>query len=176
MINIYMQYKTGLGKDSHKFLKKLDPKKPLVIGGVIIPNLPGFQAHSDGDCLYHAVFNAVSSALGGGSIGKYFPDTSPEEKNKNSRKYLEDIFNKLKKQKYKINNLSISVEAKFPKIDLIAEEIKKNLANIFKIKISQIGITATTGEEASPWGKGLGVEVLASVLITKNANNPKSSR
>lgn len=75
-----MKYRIGLGKDSHRFLTDEDlasnpeaAKKPLIIGGVHIPDQRPFKAHSDGDVLYHAVFNALSSSLGMSSIGHYFP-------------------------------------------------------------------------------------------------------
>lgn len=155
-----------MGKDSHKFAKKSDSKKRLIIGGVQIDDLPPFIARSDGDVLYHALFNAISSALGLGSIGSFFPSANIQEKNKTSRIYLGFIKTKLEDKQYKIANISISVECQKPKIDKISAKIKKNIATIFDIEEDLIGITATTGEGMTPWGKGEGVEVLSTILIT----------
>ena len=41
------------------------------------------------------------------------------------------------------------------------------LAEALSLDQSQIGITATSGEQTSPWGQGLGVEVTAIVLLEK---------
>ena len=160
-------HKIGIGKDSHKFLKN-KTSKFLIIGGVVVDGLPAFEAHSDGDVLYHSLFNAISSALGKKSIGFYFPNTSQEEKNQDSRVYLEKAKSFLTQEKYAISNISIVIECAKPNISKIEDKIKKNIAQIFNIQESQIGITATTGEGVTPWGSGMGVEVIASILISKS--------
>ena len=166
MLCVMCSMKIGLGKDSHKFLK-IKTDKPLIIGGVKINNLPAFDAHSDGDVLYHSLFNAISSALGKKSIGFYFPNNASKEKNQNSRTYLEKAKSFLADEKHTINNISIAIECAKPNIDKIEDEIKNNLAQILDIAETQIGITATTGEGATPWGKGQGVEV-TSIISIKN--------
>lgn len=159
--------KIGLGKDSHKFLKA-KTNKPLVVGGVKISGLPAFKSHSDGDVLYHSLFNAISSALGKKSIGFYFPNNSAANKNQDSSIFLKKAKLFLAQENYKINNISIVVECAKPNIDKIADAIKKNIAKIFNIKTSQIGITATTGEGCTAWGRGLGVEVTTTVLLIQS--------
>ena len=62
----------GFGYDSHVFT---DAAKPLVLGGVLIPDSPGLKAHSDGDVLIHAVIDALFGAAALGDIGSHFPDT-----------------------------------------------------------------------------------------------------
>lgn len=47
---------------------------------------------------------------------------------------------------YPIEHISISIEAKVPKISPKIEELRKNIAKILKVKENQVGITATTGE------------------------------
>jgi len=178
--------KIGIGKDSHKFLKN-KTEKPLIIGGVKIDDLAAFDAHSDGDVLCHSLFNAISSALGKKSIGFYFPNTSQKDKvrhkgiindevrdgglgqkDQNSRVYLEKAKSFLEQENYNINNISIAIECAKPNIDKIENKIKKNIAQIFNIKTSEIGIAATTGEGATPWGKGEGVEVISIISIKNN--------
>jgi len=50
----------GLGLDSHKFT---NIPKPLILGGVLIPNEQGLEANSDGDVILHSLFNAFSQAI-----------------------------------------------------------------------------------------------------------------
>src|SRR3989344_4711468 len=57
----------GIGQDSHKFTKN----KPLIIGGINISGKNGFEANSDGDVVLHALFNALSTAIGFKSLGFY---------------------------------------------------------------------------------------------------------
>ena len=52
--------KVGIGQDSHKFLKEKGDKV-CVIGGVEFSDVPGLDADSDGDVVYHAICNAITS-------------------------------------------------------------------------------------------------------------------
>ena len=54
-----MKVKTGLGQDSHKFENNLE--KPLILAGVLFPDERGLAANSDGDVIFHALTNAISS-------------------------------------------------------------------------------------------------------------------
>jgi 2-C-methyl-D-erythritol 2,4-cyclodiphosphate synthase len=164
-----MSFRIGLGKDSHRFAKESPGSKTLIIGGVEFPGHPAFVAHSDGDVLYHAVFNAIASALGLHSIGHYFPNSAEREAGRNSAEYLEYARSLCEESNYRLANLSLTVECREPKIDQAAAAMKSNLARILGIGPDQIGITATSGENASVWGQGLGVEVTATVLVQNTA-------
>ncbi len=58
-----MKFRTGIGQDSHRFLPP-GSSKPCVIGGLIFDDAPGFMANSDGDIVFHAICNAISSLTG----------------------------------------------------------------------------------------------------------------
>lgn len=156
-----MNHQIGIGQDSHKFIKN----KPLILGGVKIPNHSGLLGDSDGDAVLHALCNSISSALGQGSLGGYATPLCKEKKITNSVEYLKVVFEKAKKNNFKINNISISIEAKTPKIDKYSEQMKSAISKILKIKTDQIGITATTGEGLTAFGKGQGVAVIAIVML-----------
>ncbi|MCB9030205.1 MAG: 2-C-methyl-D-erythritol 2,4-cyclodiphosphate synthase [Deltaproteobacteria bacterium] len=164
-----MNLKIGLGKDSHRFVTDEElsefQDKRLLLGQVLVEGMRCFKAHSDGDVIYHAVFNALASGLGLKSIGHYFPDTDSANKEKDSRAFLSKARELVEQHGYEINNLAIVIECKAPKIDPISDQIKENLANDLGIESSDISITATTGEGMTPWGQGLGVEVTCSVLL-----------
>lgn len=156
-----MKYRIGIGQDSHKFIAN----KPLVLGGVNIPDHPGLLANSDGDAILHALCNAISSAIGRGSLGTYADKLCLEEKIIDSKEYLKAVFKSLKKNNFKINNISISIEAKTPKIELYSSAMKDAIAKILEIKKTQIGITATTGEALTAFGRGEGVAVIAVATV-----------
>src|SRR3989344_3750339 len=59
----------GIGQDSHKFSD--NKNKKLVLGGIKIEKETGLEANSDGDVILHALFNALSTAIGMKSIGFY---------------------------------------------------------------------------------------------------------
>ncbi len=158
--------RTGIGQDSHRFLEKFDAKKPVVLGGVIVDRTKSIDANSDGDVILHALFNAISSAIGGKSLG-YYADDLFKKGIADSSKYLGIIIKEMHKLGYEINNISISIEAKYPKIDMNSDKIIKNLSTILKIDKSCIGLTATSGEGLTGSGRGEGIACMCVVSLRK---------
>ncbi|MDO8538122.1 MAG: 2-C-methyl-D-erythritol 2,4-cyclodiphosphate synthase [archaeon] len=159
-------FRTGFGLDSHKFEEK--KTKPLILGGIVVEFEKSLQAHSDGDVVLHSIFNAISSALGGRSIGFYHPDKIAEKENTPSHLYLETVKKMLKEKNFEIANLSIMIECREPKIESIADKMKTSIAKHLNISEEQIAILATSGEELSAFGKGEGIQVYSTVLIEKS--------
>jgi 2-C-methyl-D-erythritol 4-phosphate cytidylyltransferase/2-C-methyl-D-erythritol 4-phosphate cytidylyltransferase/2-C-methyl-D-erythritol 2,4-cyclodiphosphate synthase len=157
-------FRVGIGQDSHMFEVS---KKGLFLGGVSLPNEPKLKANSDGDVILHAIFNAISQAIGENSIG-FYADVECEKGIKDSKKYLEPLLKKMEKQGFEINSLGIMVECKNPKIDPLVPKIKKSLKEIFNIPSQRIGITATSGEECTVFGEGLGMQCFAIVSLKKS--------
>jgi len=153
---------TGIGEDSHCF----DETGTMILVGVEINELPKLKANSDGDLILHAIFNAISSALGEYSIG-ITADPLAEQGIIDSKIYLDLILDTVRDKGFKINNLSISIEALVPKIDPIVDQMKDSLAKILDIDVSRIGITATSGEGLTSFGKGEGVKCTCVVSLLR---------
>ncbi len=154
--------KVGIGQDSHKFTDKKNKK--LVLGGFKIENEIGFEANSDGDVILHALFNALSTAIGSKSLG-FYADRMYKKGITDSKKYLEFILNKVEERNYKISNVAIMLEGKKPNIDKHIDKIKSSLSKILKIKKENIGIAATSGDELTEFGKGKGMQCFVVVAI-----------
>lgn len=131
----------GVGQDSHEF----SDTGFLTLGGTTLKDFPKLKAASDGDVILHAIFNAVSSTLGEGSIGQT-ADKMHAKGVKDSRKYLDVTLREMQNRGYEIGNISISLTCKKPKVDKIEKSLKKRLGEILNIKTTLIGITATSGE------------------------------
>ncbi|OGD62289.1 2-C-methyl-D-erythritol 2,4-cyclodiphosphate synthase [Candidatus Beckwithbacteria bacterium RBG_13_42_9] len=153
-------FRIGLGQDSHIFSSL---PKPLFLGGVKIGSSGGLEANSDGDVILHALANAVSSAIGGDSLGTWADDLC-QKGIKESKIYVLEVVKKMVQLHWHIVNISISVEALKPRLSLAEiAQIKKSLAELLNLEINQIGITFTSGEGS--FGKGEGIQVLAAVLL-----------
>ena len=155
-----VNFRIGIGEDSHKFVSGR-VSKDLVLGGVIIKGEKGLVANSDGDVLTHALCNAFLSALGKGSFSQV-ADRLYKKGEKKSVKYLGEI---LKENIFSIENVSISLEAKSPKLEHRFPEIKESLSSVLKITGDRIGITATSGEGLTDFGRGRGIAVRVVVMI-----------
>jgi len=154
-------FKVGLGKDTHKFEKG----KKLILCGVEISDSDGLKANSDGDVMIHALCNALSSAIGGGSLST-FADPLFEQGILDSTEYLKAVLEKIEKE-YKINNISIAVEASKPKLEPFFDQMKTNIAGLLSIDKDAVGITATSGEGLTAFGRGEGISAIAVVCIEK---------
>lgn len=159
--------RVGLGQDSHRF-STVKKDRALVLGGVEVDTKGGFEANSDGDIILHSLCNALSSAIGGDSLSTW-ADEMNKRGVKDSVCYLEHIFNKIVALKYSVVNISVSVEAKKPylKIEII-NQIKIKIASLLRIKVDQVGLTFTSGEGLTAFGRGEGMQALAIVSILKH--------
>lgn len=155
-------FRIGIGQDSHKFASNKGRK--LVLGGCTIPNEIGLDADSDGDVVLHALFNAISSAIGERSIG-YYSDKMCKDGITDSREYLKVILGKLSQKNYKIGNVSIMVEAQKPRLEKHTDKIKKSLSRILDLDRSDIGIAYTSGEGMTSFGQGKGMQCFVVVTI-----------
>ena len=153
-------FRIGFGQDSHQFFKN----KKLVLGGCTITNETGLEADSDGDVILHALFNAISSAIGGRSLDYY---AGPMCRNgiTDSKEYLKVILRKLKEKTFRINNASISIEAARPKLEQHTDKIKNSLSKILNLNKENIGITYTSGDELTSFGQGKGMQCFVVVTV-----------
>ena len=154
----------GFGMDSHRFVK--EEEKKLVIGGIEITGEKGFNANSDGDVILHALFNAISQGLGEKSISHYADDMC-EKGIKDSKEYLKVILKIMEERGYSIGNIGLMLEGKKPNISDNEEKIKESLVQILGIDEEKIGITATSGEELSAFGKGFGMQCFCVVTLNR---------
>jgi 2-C-methyl-D-erythritol 2,4-cyclodiphosphate synthase len=164
---------SAIGQDSHRF----EPEgslKPLVLGGLIItdPNTPGLSGNSDADVVLHAVTNAVSGISGVNVLGKISDDLCLNQGITDSRAYLEKALETLAIDKWELTHVSISIEAKRPRLSPYIPEIKRSIASILSLKEENIGITATTGEGLTDFGRGLGIQAFAVVSAVRAVSAP----
>lgn len=155
-------FRIGFGHDSHKFSQSRNRK--LVLGGYTVPNEIGLEANSDGDLILHALFNAISSAIGLKSLGNY-ADSMLEKGVTDSREYLKVILDKLNQKNMKINNVSISIEARKPRLDNCTDKIIESLSKTLDLEKDRIGITCTSGEGLTAFGRGEGMQCFVVVSI-----------
>ena len=162
-----MDIRIGNGFDAHKFSSELEKDASIILGGVSIPFEKKLEAHSDGDVVLHALCDAILGALAKGDIGKHFPDTSDEYENVDSRILLRHVVVLMKADDYKIQNIDITIIAQAPKMAPHILTMRKNIAADLQTDKSNVNVKATTTEGLGFTGRGEGIAVQASVLLTK---------
>jgi 2-C-methyl-D-erythritol 2,4-cyclodiphosphate synthase len=61
--------------------------------------------------------------------------------------------------------VGFQLEGATPQIDPIAPQLKKRLSELLTIDSTDIGITATTGEDLTAFGRGEGLQCFATVTL-----------
>lgn len=152
----------GLGYDIHPLIEG----RPFILGGIHIPFPKGPKGHSDGDCLFHALTDAILGALGLGDIGHYFPDTDPRWKDADSSIFLEEAARLLQEKKMKIENIDANLHAEAPKLAPHLNLMKERLAEFLKISKDQINLKAKRGEGLDAVGRGEAVAAQTIILLS----------
>lgn len=162
-------FRIGIGQDSHKFVAQND-KKPLILGGVVVHGETGLKGDSDSDAFLHALFNALSSAVGKESLGFYADPLRLEKGIIDGQEYLKIALELVNQAGFKVNNISLTVETKKPRFpQQLTSKIREKIGSLCKVSASCVGITATSGDGLTTFAKGEGMQVFAIVsLISKD--------
>ncbi len=134
--------RVGFGFDSHRLVDG----RPLILGAVEIDSARGLAGHSDGDCLLHAVCDAVLGTMGGGDIGELFPDTDPKWKDAASSTFLSTVAKTLAERGLTVSNIDTTVIAQEPVITPHKKAMVEKIASILKISPERINVKAKRPE------------------------------
>ncbi len=155
-----MKVRTGIGQDSHRFLN-VESSKRCIIAGCAFESVPGFNANSDGDVVYHAICNAITSLTGVLILGGLADDLCLKHGITDSEVYLVEAMKTLGKQQ--VTHVAITIEAKRPHFKKHLEKMRQNIARVMRLELTDVGLTATTGEGLTDFGCGDGVQAFAIV-------------
>lgn len=145
--------RVGFGYDVHPLISG----RKIILGGEVIPYQKGLDGHSDADVLIHSLIDALLGAAGEGDIGQHFPDNDEKYKNISSLKLLKNTYEILKRKKFTINNIDVSVVLEEPRIAPFIMSMKNNIAQVLKMSSERVNIKATTNEKMGFIGRREGI-------------------
>ncbi len=157
-----MSFRIGSGVDFHQLISG----RELWIGGIKVPHSKGALGHSDADVLLHAICDSMLGAACLGDIGVYFPDTSAEIADIDSKILLQKSNQLITAAGYKIVNIDSTICLQEPKIRSYISLMQQAIAEILSLQISEISIKATTTEKLGFVGREEGVVAFATILLT----------
>ncbi len=160
-----MRVKTGLGQDSHRFDFDNQTKK-LILGGIVFDDAPPLLGNSDADVVLHALCNAISGVTGVNILGTVADALCQKQGIGDSRIYLQEALKYL--TDWQICHVSCSIECKTPKITPKIAAMKASLSELLGLQTEDVGITATTGEGLTAFGRGEGIQVLCIVTAVND--------
>ena len=158
--------RVGIGHDTHR----LEPGRPLLLGGVRVEYARGLAGHSDADVVLHAVTDALLGAAGLVDIGDAYPDTDPAYKDADSRLFLRETLARLNRDGWCVVNLDVIVFAQEPKLGPVKAAIRDSLAGLLGLDAGAVNVKAKTGERVGHIGRAEAIACQVVVLIDRKSS------
>ena len=134
-----------------------------MIGGVIFEGVPGLDSESDGDVVYHALCNAITSLTGAVILGQIATELCRKDGITDSGVYVEKALETLRGQK--IVHAAFTIEGKRPRLQEQIDSVKRKIASLCGILETQVGLTVISGDGLTDVGCGEGLQCIC-VLTT----------
>jgi len=151
----------GAGHDIHG----LFPGRPLVLGGVTVPSDRGFDTHSDGDVLCHALIDALAGAMADGDLGTHFPEDDPDAADAYSLGFVTRFAAHLRGRGYQLVNVDTFVVLGPVKLRPHLEQMRGNLAGALGVDPARVSVKARSNDHFGESGRGDAAEAWAHVLL-----------
>jgi 2-C-methyl-D-erythritol 2,4-cyclodiphosphate synthase len=155
--------RVGYGYDAHRF----SPERKLVLCGVEVPFERGLLGHSDADVAVHALIDALLGAVGGGDIGRQFPDDDERYADISSMILLEEVMRGLSRDGFAVGNADVTIIAQKPKLLPHLAAMRAMLAAALRVDETHVNVKATTTERMGFTGRMEGMAASAVALVRR---------
>lgn len=160
--------RVGIGYDVHGFAPP-DARRPLIIGGITIPNDRGLAGHSDADVLIHAVVDALLGAAGLGDIGMHFPSSDPRWKDAPSADFLTYTLELVRAQGWDVGNVDTTVVTERPRLSPHIPAIRAHVAEVMGVSAECVSVKSKTTDGLGFTGRSEGIACYAVALLIHHA-------
>jgi 2-C-methyl-D-erythritol 2,4-cyclodiphosphate synthase len=154
-------YRTGIGHDIHRLVSGHE----LVLGGVTVSTDIGFDTHSDGDVLSHALVDALAGAIADGDLGTHYPEDDPEAENARSLEFVEEFARYVRRAGYEIANVDAFVVLGTVRVRPHIDAMRRNVAEALRIDLANVSVKARSNDGLGPEGEGNACGAWVSVLV-----------
>lgn len=153
----------GSGLDVHAFSD--DPRRPLVLCGVHVPEAPGLAGHSDADVGAHAIADALLGAAALGDLGDRFGVDRPEVAGAASLALLATVVADVAEAGFRVGNVDLTLVAARPRLAAHRQAMRESLARTLAVPVSAVAVKFTTTDGLGAVGRGEGIAGWATVLL-----------
>jgi 2-C-methyl-D-erythritol 2,4-cyclodiphosphate synthase len=151
----------GQGFDAHR----LEPGRPLRLGGIEVPHDRGLAGHSDGDVLLHAVTSALLGALGEGDLGRHFPSSDPGLEGIASGRLLSQVIEQVRSAGWAVGNVDATIVAQAPRLAAYLAGMEAAIADLLGVSEDAVNVKVTSTDGLGTLGRGEGIAALAVALL-----------
>ncbi len=153
----------GHGFDAHPLVAG----RPLRLGGIEIPHPRGLEGHSDGDCVLHAVCDALLGAAGEGDMGRHFPSRDERWRGADSRVFLAEVDRIVRTAGYRLGNVDVTVIAQEPVLAPFLEPMRVAISETLGVDRDDVSVKAKSTDHMGALGRGEGIAALATALLVE---------
>lgn len=159
------EVRVGQGFDVHRLVAG----RPLRLGGLELAHSRGLEGHSDGDCVLHAVCDAMLGAIGEGDMGRHFPGHDARWRGVESRVFLEEVSRLVSARGFRLGNLDLTVIAQEPVLAPHLDDMRATIASLLGAGADAVSVKAKSADHLGALGRAEGIAALATVLLVKEA-------
>jgi 2-C-methyl-D-erythritol 2,4-cyclodiphosphate synthase len=145
--------RTGIGHGVHRLFRG----RELVLGGVVVSPQVGFDAHSDGDVLSHALVDAWAGAIADGDRGTHYPENDPGAEDARSLEFVREFGGYVRRAGYEIENVDAFIVLGTKRVRPHIEEMRRNVAEALAIDLGSVSVKARSNDGKRARGGLLGV-------------------
>ena len=156
-------FRVGVGFDAHRLVAG----RPLVLGGVEVPSERGLEGHSDGDCLLHALCDAMLGAAAAGDMGRHFPSSDPRWKGAASTQFLDEVVRIVAGLGYDVVNVDVTLIAQAPVLAPHLDRMRRTVGERLGVAPDAVSIKAKTTDRLGALGREEGIAAQAIALLSK---------
>ena len=156
VVRMQAPLRVGTGHDIHRLVEG----RALVLGGVEVPSGVGFDTHSDGDVLSHALIEALAGAIADGDVGTHFPEDDPEADERIRRAiprllgFVGQFAQHVRASGYEIANVDCFVVLGTTKLRPHLDGMRRNLVEALDVDVKQVSVKARSNDGLGDEGQG----------------------
>lgn len=156
-------FRIGSGFDTHRLVAG----RPLMLGGVRVAYERGLEGHSDGDCVIHAICDALLGAAAAGDMGSHFPSGDERWQGVASRVFLLESARLVAEKAFEIENVDATIIAEAPALAPYSDQMCRAVSSALGIGVADVSIKAKSSDGLGALGRGDGIAALATALLRR---------
>ncbi|GAA3602872.1 2-C-methyl-D-erythritol 2,4-cyclodiphosphate synthase [Microlunatus ginsengisoli] len=129
-----------------------------------IPADVGFDTHSDGDVLCHALLDALAGAIADGDLGTHYREDDLDAEDAVSLGFVEEFAQYLADRGYIVGNVDGFITLGTVRLRPHIEAVRENLAKALRMDLAEVSVKARSIDGIGPEGEGTACGAWVSVL------------
>lgn len=156
----------GHGHDIHSLYAGYE----LWLGGVLLAEAEkGFNTHSDGDVLSHAIIDAIAGAMADGDLGTHYPENDPDAEDARSLEFVREFAGYMRDRGYELVNIDAFITLGTTRLRPHIEDIREKVADALSVPLNRVSIKGRSHDGIGLVGTGEACSATATVLLEKTA-------